>query len=174
MVRLIYLPDYTHPMAINENPGLFGLASMKPTLQDGWMLTSLEGSGDSKTAETIGAVAQLIGSVEGGPAVAGAKAGATKGQSANVKLEDFLSMDGGTIKKAESNPEAKQVIDSLMDQIKKMLSERDELALAPGIYELGDVDHPDDIMSPVAYFCSFGIETKKDIEEHKDKAPCQR
>jgi len=76
-VRLIYLPDYSHPMSITENPGLFGTAEMQPALQDGWMLTSLDAKGDSKVSETIGAMAQLVASVYGGAAAGGAKAGTT-------------------------------------------------------------------------------------------------
>src|ERR1043165_8063979 len=39
MVKLIYLPDYSRPMAVTMNAGLLGTASMNLTLQDGWMLT---------------------------------------------------------------------------------------------------------------------------------------
>jgi hypothetical protein len=65
-IRLIYLPDYSHPFAISESPGLFGSSSMKPQLQDGWMLTNLEASGDSKVAETVAAMAQLVSAAMGG------------------------------------------------------------------------------------------------------------
>jgi hypothetical protein len=40
--------------------GAFGSSQLKPTLQDGWMLTSLDASSDTKTPETIGAIAELI------------------------------------------------------------------------------------------------------------------
>jgi hypothetical protein len=78
VAKLIYLPDYSHPMAITEFPGLFGSASVNVSLQDGWMLTALQGSGDSKTAETLTALASLAsaigGTVTGGAAKAAVKA----------------------------------------------------------------------------------------------------
>jgi hypothetical protein len=46
-VKLIYLPDYSHPMALSVSTGLIGSAEMKPTFQDGWMLTSLDATADS-------------------------------------------------------------------------------------------------------------------------------
>jgi hypothetical protein len=49
-VKLIYLPDLSNPMTINITAGLFGTASFQPTLQDGWMLTSLQGSSDNSQA----------------------------------------------------------------------------------------------------------------------------
>ena len=72
-VKLVYLPDFSHPMAMNESTGLFGTSSMKPVLQDGWMLTSLDASADSKTAETLTALASIAGTVAGGGAGAAAK-----------------------------------------------------------------------------------------------------
>ena len=76
-VELIYLPDLSRPMSITMSSGLFGTASSQPTLVDGWMLTSLQGSSDSKAAETLGALASIISSAEGGGAAkAAAKAGA--------------------------------------------------------------------------------------------------
>jgi hypothetical protein len=68
VAKLIYLPDMSQPMAVTESPGLFGTVSMGASLQDGWMLTSLQGSGDTKTAETIGAIASLVSSLQGGAA----------------------------------------------------------------------------------------------------------
>ena len=49
---------------------------MKPALQDGWMLTSLDASADSKTAETLTAIASLVSSAStagAGAAVKGNK-----------------------------------------------------------------------------------------------------
>ena len=65
LAKLVWLPDYSKPMAITETPGLFGSASMSVTLANGWMLTSLNGSGDSKTAETLTALASLASSIGG-------------------------------------------------------------------------------------------------------------
>jgi hypothetical protein len=72
VAKLIYLPDYSHPMAVTESPGLFGAVSMNASLQDSWMLSSLQGSGDSKTAETLASLASLVSS--NGGAVTGAGA----------------------------------------------------------------------------------------------------
>ena len=73
-VKLIYLPDYNHPMALQEESGLFGNVSLAPTFQDGWMLTSLSSLNDSGGAAALAAVASLVGSAVGG----GASGGATK------------------------------------------------------------------------------------------------
>ena len=81
-VKLIYLPDYSHPMALQEESGLFGNVALAPNLQDGWMLTSLSSSNDSGGAAALAAVASLIGSAVGG----GASGGGTKAVS-NTKRE---------------------------------------------------------------------------------------
>jgi len=49
VVKMIYLPDMRRPMAMNSSTGLWGTSDMKPVLQDGWMLTSLDATADSKT-----------------------------------------------------------------------------------------------------------------------------
>jgi len=64
-VKLIYLPDYSHPMVLQQHAGL-GSTTMKPTLQNGWMLTSLDSSADSKTAENLSSIAAIIGATHGG------------------------------------------------------------------------------------------------------------
>jgi hypothetical protein len=73
VAKLIYLPDYSRPMAISESPGLFGSVNMAANLQDGWLLTSLQGAGDSKTAETLMAIASLISAAGGGAGAGAAK-----------------------------------------------------------------------------------------------------
>jgi hypothetical protein len=82
MLKLVYLPDKTKPMAMSVRTGLFGAASMKPGLQDGWMLTSLDASADSKTAETLTAIASLVSSATTGGAAAPGK---TKTMTQNNK-----------------------------------------------------------------------------------------
>lgn len=80
-IKLIYLPDYSQPMAIHGSPGLFGSSQMKPTLQDGWMLTALDATGDSKVSDTLSAVASIIGSIKGGgslPSGTSAKVGGSE------------------------------------------------------------------------------------------------
>jgi hypothetical protein len=83
MLKLVYLPDQTRPMAMSVRTGLFGTAAMKPALQDGWMLTSLDASADSKTAETLGAIASLVGSASTAGAGSAAKAATTTRSTKN-------------------------------------------------------------------------------------------
>jgi hypothetical protein len=83
-VKLIYLPDYSHPMALSVSTGLIGSAEMKPTFQDGWMLTSLDATADSKVSETISAMASLASAIGGGGA-GSAAAGASKGMKAMAR-----------------------------------------------------------------------------------------
>lgn len=58
--KLVMLPDKSEEYAINMNSGLWGSASAKPTLQDGWNLTGLDASADSKTAEVLNAFAAVL------------------------------------------------------------------------------------------------------------------
>jgi len=85
MIKLIYLPDLAHPMAMTASSGLFGTAAMKPTLQDGWMLTALDSSADNKVAEVLTAVGSIIGAATG---AGGSKAsGGTKSTSADASFK---------------------------------------------------------------------------------------
>jgi hypothetical protein len=61
---------------------------MKPMLQDGWMLTSLDASADSKMAETLTALASIAGTVAGGGTGAAAK-------SANNSASKLLNLPLG-------------------------------------------------------------------------------
>ena len=63
-LKLIYLPDYSKPMSIQLKTGLFGTASYNPTLQDGWMLTSLNGSATSDGANALQAFATVVTAVK--------------------------------------------------------------------------------------------------------------
>lgn len=82
VLKLVYLPDYSQPMAI-DRPwyAIFGSTDTTVSLQNGWMLTSFGGKDDSKTAETISSVASLIGALAGSAKTA-ASGGATKAGSA--------------------------------------------------------------------------------------------
>lgn len=75
-LKLVYLPDYTRPMRLSVHAGL-GTASLKPTLQNGWMLTGFDAQADSKAAELLASVAQMVTAAKG-PAAQAASA-ATKG-----------------------------------------------------------------------------------------------
>jgi hypothetical protein len=46
LVKLIYLPDCDRPMALKMEPGLFGKIDAQPRLENGWMLTALDGKVD--------------------------------------------------------------------------------------------------------------------------------
>ena len=76
VAKLVYLPDMRRPMAMKSSTGLWGTSSMKPVLQDGWMLTSLDSTADSKTAETLQALGTIAGTAIGGGAGAAAKTAA--------------------------------------------------------------------------------------------------
>lgn len=76
VAKLIYLPDLSRPMAMAQSAGI-GTAEMKPALQDGWMLTSLDATADSKVSESLQAIGSIVGSALG--ASSGTKAaGAAK------------------------------------------------------------------------------------------------
>ena len=70
-IKIVYLPDYSHPYAISISTGLFGTVSAKPQLQDGWMLTGLDSSADSKASETITAFGTLLSAAVGAASPAG-------------------------------------------------------------------------------------------------------
>ncbi|MEQ8397575.1 hypothetical protein [Thalassobaculum sp.] len=57
--QFIYLPDYSRPYVMNMEPGI-GVAEMKPRLENGWNLTGVDITQDSKAAETMTAVGSLI------------------------------------------------------------------------------------------------------------------
>lgn len=65
VLKLVYLPDMTRPMAITAKVGLFGTAKLSPTFQDGWMLTGFTSEADSKMAEIVGNLAGIINAVRG-------------------------------------------------------------------------------------------------------------
>jgi hypothetical protein len=77
VIKLIYLPDYSHSFVISESPGLFGSSEMKEQLQDGWMLNSLDAAGDSKTAETLTAIGSIVAAAMGGGGGGASKAAGT-------------------------------------------------------------------------------------------------
>src|SRR5262249_61725435 len=57
--KLADLPDLSKPMASVAKDG-FGTVSLNATWQDGWLLTNLQGTSDSKVAETLAAIASVI------------------------------------------------------------------------------------------------------------------
>lgn len=61
-VQIVWLPDYSQEYEIQAHPGL-GSVTMNPTLKDGWNLTGLSATVDSKTAELITAATGLATAV---------------------------------------------------------------------------------------------------------------
>src|SRR5208337_1338519 len=136
-IKLIYLPDYEHPMAISESPGLFGSSEMKPSLQDGWMLTALDATGDSKTAETISAVASLVGA---------AMTGGASSAAGGAKAAGGAAAGGG----APAGPSA----------VLAYTKTTAPPVLPPGLYKFVFDDHGRLLgLDSVVYFCSSGLQT---------------
>jgi len=71
VMRLVYLPDFSKPYVLSASPGLFGTASLSPQLQDGWMLTSLNGSVDNRVPETLSSIASVLSAIKPSPSVGG-------------------------------------------------------------------------------------------------------
>jgi len=106
IIKLVYLPDLSRPMAMTAKVGL-GSAEMKPALQDGWMLASLDVTADSKTADTLTALGSLItGGAGGGTAKAATTAakaapggGPAEGETKTPKSLSGLFVPGSHILK---------------------------------------------------------------------------
>ena len=65
----VYIPDRSRPMRLSVHAG-FGTASLKPTLQNGWMLTGFDASADSKASEMLASIASLVTAAKGPAAAA--------------------------------------------------------------------------------------------------------
>ncbi|HEY2069947.1 MAG TPA: hypothetical protein VGG48_10370 [Rhizomicrobium sp.] len=83
-VKLIYLPDYSHPMALQTSTGLFGTVSIGPTLQDGWMLTGMSQSVDSGTSGALSSIASLVTAGMGSKGGGGGGGGGDNGSGATT------------------------------------------------------------------------------------------
>ncbi len=75
--KIIYLPDKSEEYVMTPHPG-FGSITFKPSLQDGWNLTNLDSSMDSKTADLISAIAKITGVSKDNTAPHGLKPGIYK------------------------------------------------------------------------------------------------
>jgi hypothetical protein len=62
---ITYLPDLNQEYLIVPHPG-FGLVTMKPTLQNGWNLTAIDSTVDSKAADVLNGIGGIIGKVAPG------------------------------------------------------------------------------------------------------------
>ena len=82
LLKLIYLPDMSKTMAINLVPGIFGTSSLQPTLQDGWMLTSMQASADNtKAMDDLTTLATAL--------IGGGKSAATKTATGAAKAANI-------------------------------------------------------------------------------------
>ena len=95
---IVYLPDPRQQVIIQVSPldGWFGIgsASMKPTLQDGWNLTALESTVDTKVPETLTAIAGLVSAAKPAPAAPG-KLGIPLPPPGGVKTETGQAVSTG-------------------------------------------------------------------------------
>lgn len=101
MIKIVYLPDLSRPMAMSVRAGL-GTASLKPTLQNGWMLTGFEANADSKTSEILSSVASVITAFKTPGKSAGGGDAKTSGGGAESQilrpgLYDFRYNDSGAL-----------------------------------------------------------------------------
>jgi hypothetical protein len=78
IAKLIYLPDYSRPMAVELNTGLVGISKADLQLQDGWMLTSVSANADnSKMGDVLTAAIQALSTSSTGGATKAASKAAT-------------------------------------------------------------------------------------------------
>ncbi len=76
VMKIVYLPDYSHAVAVRVKSGLFGASSLQLSFQNG-MLTAVGGKVDnSKAADVATAALQAIASVATGGAAKAAAAAA--------------------------------------------------------------------------------------------------
>lgn len=91
VMRIVYLPDETRPMAIREQRG-FGSADMKPVLQDGWMLVSLDAPVDN--SQILTAITTLVGSAIGASTGASATKALPKFQRGQTSPPPLIDLSG--------------------------------------------------------------------------------
>ena len=147
IIKLVYLPDYSHPMAIHRPVwAIFGTTDTTVSLQNGWMLTSFGGKDDSKTAETISSVASLVGALAGATKTA-ASGGTTKAQS--IHLES-IEQYNQCIKNAKNKEEKTECGNKTNQNNKDGLPN----VLSPGLYEFeyNETDGKLTGLKPVVHF----------------------
>jgi hypothetical protein len=88
---IVYLPDPRQQFIMQVSPldGSLGIgtASMKPTLQDGWNLTALEATVDTKVPETLTAIAGLVSAARPAPPAGPGKLGIPLPRPGGVKTD---------------------------------------------------------------------------------------
>jgi hypothetical protein len=92
VLKLIYLPDKSKPMALSMKPGLFGNVSLQPTFQDGWMLTNVTGNAVSDGSAALTAFASVVSALS-----------STAAKPTLSKDKDSLPVTGETITVTELN-----------------------------------------------------------------------
>ena len=104
---------------------------MKPVLQDGWMLTSLDASADSKVADTLSAIGSIVSGIKGGGAAAsGTSAGGGAGEPQKALMGQLTGQEPPKLP-----------------------------VLPPGLYEfVYDEQGNFERFRAVAYFCHDGIQ----------------
>ena len=109
VARLIYLPNMKEEYAITPVGG-FGSITFKPTLTDGWNLTALDATVDSKTSASdfLGAIAKLQGlAIERTPTPFGMTPGIYRiifDSHGNVSFSSSGAFAGGTACLTVSEP----------------------------------------------------------------------
>lgn len=83
-MQVVYLPDYSQKYALYYNRGV-GKYDSTVTLVDGWKMTGLNTSSDTKTAEIIQAIGSSVKDIASGAAAAGAT---FKSQGVEVEEEE--------------------------------------------------------------------------------------
>ena len=166
--KIVYLPDTSHPMALQMHSGLFGTVAMAPTLQDGWMLTSLNGSDKSGGPEALSALASIVGSATGGVATGGAShlAGAATPAGAAVADYNTDTTQSDLLRAFEGqevSPLVRMKVEQRMRQTAQSRYSQAALAqakitwgrnvLPPGLYSLDE-----GVPKAVAFFCNDGVE----------------
>jgi hypothetical protein len=177
-VKLVYLPDFSEPMALQSNSGLFGTANIGPALQDGWMLTGMSASVDSGGSSILSTAASLVGGKSGGGSGGGGGGGgAAPNKNAAPQSNDLLG-DVAQALKGTSIDEKVQA--KLLADLKTALASSSTKpnagptwgagVLQPGLYafryytnkDLAVVDGPRSEgefkgVFPVALFCGNGV-----------------
>jgi hypothetical protein len=170
-IKLIYLPDLQHPMALRMRSGAFGSITAGPTLQDGWMLTSITANVDSG-AGNIASILSSVASLAGGKAAAGGGGGTSGGTTkkggggAAVPGQPSLGPINGFTQ--EQSDALRNYFSMAINAANKQVVIWGEHVLPPGLYEFQyDTNKILSCVRPVVYFCKDGVNAP-------DKFPCSK
>jgi len=74
VAKIVYLPDYSKPMAVQMSSGLLGTASVQLGMQNGWMLNSASiNSDNTKLADSVDSIVGALAGLAGGGGGGGSK-----------------------------------------------------------------------------------------------------